>query len=105
MHFLAKISIPHEAGNKFIGGKDFNQKMDSLMANLKPESTYFGIANGKRTIFALINVDSSVDIPRLIEPFWLSMSADVDLIPTMTQQEFGKAMPGIKQSVEKFYQP
>lgn len=105
MHFLAKIAIPAEAGNKFISNKNFNEKMDELISGLKPEAAYFCAMDGQRTILALINVDSSADIPRLAEPFWLSMNANVDFIPAMTQAEFGKAMPGIKQSVEKFGKP
>lgn len=105
MHFLARITIPNESGNKFIGAKDFSEKMDGLMANLKPEASYFCIDHGKRTIYSLINVDSSADIPKMIEPLWLSFNADVEFIPAMTQQEFGKALPGIKQSVDKYYKP
>lgn len=105
MHFLAKISIPADAGNKFIVSKDFNQKMDELIAGLKPEASYFCIADGNRTIFALINMDNSSDIPRLVEPFWLTMNASVEFFPAMTQAEFSKAGPGLKQAVEKFGKP
>ncbi|MEK2646036.1 DUF3303 family protein [Bdellovibrio sp. BCCA] len=102
MHFLAKITIPTEGGNKFVSSKNFNERMDDLMSGLKPEAAYFCVADGHRTIFALVNLDSAADIPRAIEPFWLAMGANVDLIPAMTQAEFGKAMPGLKQSVEKY---
>jgi hypothetical protein len=105
MHFLTRIAIPNESGNKFIGSKDFSEKMDSLISNMKPEASYFCIANGKRTIYTLINVESSADLPKMVEPFWLTMNAEVEFIPAMTQQEFGKAMPGIKQSVDKYYKP
>ncbi|MDG0816502.1 hypothetical protein [Bdellovibrio svalbardensis] len=105
MHFLTKISIPNEAGNKFISSKDFNQKMDGLISNLKPEATYFCVENGVRTIFAFVNIENSYEIPAKAEPFWLAMSANVEFIPAMNAQDFSKAAAGIKQSVEKYAHP
>jgi hypothetical protein len=105
MHFLAKIAIPTESGNKFVSGKDFNQKMDTLMSELKPEAAYFCIENGMRTIFAVVNMDGGHEFAAKAEPFWLALNANIEFMPAMTAQEFSKAAPSIKQSVEKYSLP
>ena len=58
------------------------------------------LENGKRTLYALINVEGSQQIPSICEPWWLSLNAQVDLIPAMTQEEFGKA--NVNEVVKKY---
>ena len=43
----------------------------------------------------LVNVEHSHQLPSLAEPLWHTFQADVEFIPTMTQEDFGAAMPGI----------
>lgn len=102
MKFIAKATMPVESGNLLCKDKEMGARMEALMGEVKPESVYFGIENGQRTIYCLVNLDSGHEIPRVAEPFWLALKADVEFIPVMTQDELKKASGYIENSVRKF---
>lgn len=102
MRFLMRSTIPVASGNSFVSDKEMNQKMEALMSAVKPDSVYFGIEKGQRTIFCLVNVEGGHELPRMAEPFWLALKADVEFVPLMNQEDFKKASPDIEKSVQRF---
>ena len=102
MRFLARITMPNEPGNAFVRDKEMNRKMETVMSDIRPEAVYFGVENGQRTMFALVNVESGHDLPRISEPLWLGLKANVDFIPVMTQEEFKKATTHIESAARKY---
>ena len=102
MRFLVRVTMPVEAGNSFVKGQDWQGKMDNIMGDLKPEAAYFTLDRGQRTLYLLVNVEHSYQLPAIAEPLWHTFKADVDFIPTMTQEDFGQAMPGIEQAIRKY---
>lgn len=102
MKFLARVTLNTEAGNAFCRDKEMNRKMETIMSDVRPETVYFGIENGVRTMFCVINVENSWDLPKIAEPFWLGLKATVDFIPIMTQEEFKKATPAIEAATKKY---
>lgn len=102
MKFLVRSRIPVDAGNDFVIGKEFNEKMESLMAAVRPEAVYFGIDKGQRTIFCIVNIEGGHETPRIAEPFWLGLKADVEFTPVMGPEDFKKASADIVDSVKRF---
>ena len=49
-----------------------------------------------------MNVNESHQLPAIAEPLWHTFNADVEFIPTMTQEDFGAAMPGIEAATKKY---
>ena len=76
--------------------------MQSVLADLKPEATYYTLDRGQRTIYFVLNVGDSHEIPGILEPLWLTMKADVEFILALSQGEFSKAMPSIEAAVKKY---
>ena len=102
MRFIAKVTLPIEAGNALCLDKEMNAKMEAVMSEVRPESVYFGVDNGQRTIFCIVNVTDSHDLPRVAEPFWLGFKANIDFIPVMSQDDFRKAASSIENAARKF---
>lgn len=102
MRFLAKVTLPVEAGNRLCRDREMNAKFETLLSDVRPESIYFGIESGQRTLFCIVNVDSGQDLPRIAEPFWLGFEASVEFTPVMTQDEFKKAGPAIESAARKY---
>jgi hypothetical protein len=50
MRILLKASIPVETGNATIKDGSLPQKLQSILADLKPEAAYFVAEKGQRTI-------------------------------------------------------
>ena len=99
---LIRATIPVAAGNAFVKSADWQGKMDQIMGDNKPETAYFTLDRGQRTLYLLVDVEHSHQLPTPAEPLWHTFQADVDFIPTMTQEDFGAAMPGIEAVIKKY---
>jgi hypothetical protein len=102
MRFIARVTLPIEAGNRLCRDKELNKKFETILSDVRPEHVYFGIENGQRTLFCVVNVEGSHELPRVAEPFWLGCQANVDFIPVMNQDEFRKAQNSIETAARKF---
>ena len=101
MRFIARVTLPIQQGNQFCRDKEMNRKMETILSEVRPETVYFGVENGQRTLFAIVTCEHSHELPRLAEPFWLGLQANVDFIPVMNQDEFKKASGTIESAVRK----
>ncbi|MGE0617146.1 MAG: hypothetical protein AB7P04_16065, partial [Bacteriovoracia bacterium] len=95
-------TLENEAGNQLCADKEMNRKMKTLLTEVRPENFYFGIKNGQRAFFCVVNVEGSHELPRITEPFWLGFRANVECTAIMTQEDFRKSVNHIESSVRKF---
>ena len=102
MRFLVRATMPVEAGNALIRNPNFGKVMEDILADIKPEAVYYALDRGQRTIYLVVNLADSSEIPRIVEPLWLTMKADIDFIPAMDQAEFSKAIPSIERAVKRY---
>ena len=102
MRFLVKATIPVEAGNALVQDPQFGSRLERLLGDLKPETAYFAIAGGQRTMYFIVNVAEASQTPAIAEPLWLDFQADVELIPVMTKADMAKATPAILQAAKKY---
>ena len=102
MRFLTRITLPVESGNALCRDKEMNRKMETILSEVRPESIYFGVENGQRTMFCIVNAEGNHDLPRIAEPFWLGLKADVHFTPVMNQEDFRKAASAIEGAAKKF---
>ena len=68
----------------------FNQSL-----KVKPEAAYFLPNDGHRTATFIVDMQSSSQVPALVEPLFQWMGANVDVIPVMNFDDLKK---GISQS-------
>ena len=54
------------------------------------------------TVYAVVNFEGTHEIPRIAEPLWLALKANVEFIPAMAQDDFAKAAPLIEQAAKKY---
>ncbi len=102
MRFLVKAVIPLEAGNDLVRDPEMMQRIQAVLADLKPEAAYFAAADGQRTIYLIVNMNEAHEIARIAEPLWLGFEADVELIPVMVQEDFAKAASFFEELNEKY---
>ena len=102
MRFLVKATIPVDAGNELVQDPQFGSRLERLLGDLKPETAYFAIAGGQRTMYFIVNVADASQTPAIAEPLWLDFRADVELIPVMTKADMAKATPSIMQAAKKY---
>ena len=105
MRMLLRVSIPIEAGNAAAKAGTLGSTIESIVAALKPEATYFyADDNGQRAGSIIFDLEDSSHIPAVAEPWFLAFGAKVSLRPVMTPQDLAKAGPSIGAAAKKYGQ-
>ena len=100
MRFLVEVQIPTEVGNAALKDGSLIKQHKNYLKEVKPEAVYYTPANGKRTMYLVIDVESPDGLPETTEPLWQDLSAEVQVAPVMTSEDFEKAVAGIQKVLE-----
>lgn len=102
MKFLLIAKMPIEEGNRLIKAGKLAGTLQSVLDSIKPEAAYFGLKDGVRTMYLIVEIGEASQLPSICEPLFLGFGGDVEITPVMTQPDLGKAIPGIDAAVKKF---
>jgi len=102
MRFLLKVNIPVEAGNAAAKTGKLGATIQSILADLKPETVYFTDDNGQRTGFIFLDMQDASQIPAIAEPWFLAFNASLEIHPVMTPEDLAKAGGAIEAAVKKY---
>ncbi len=91
MRMLMHVEIPAEPFNAAVRDGSAGQKIQKMLAEIKPEAAYFSEYDGCRGCTLVVNVNDSSEIPRLAEPFFLTFNAKVRFRVAMTPEDLGRA--------------
>jgi hypothetical protein len=97
MRMMLKIMIPTEAGNRTIKDGSLPKVLEGAMARLKAEAAYFVAEDGVRTAMIFFDMRDSSDIPSIVEPLFMGIDAEVELLPVMNADDLRK---GLKNAME-----
>ncbi len=95
MRFVMQVSMPLAKFNHAVSDGSVGKKMQKILEAMKPEAAYFTAVNGKRGGYFIVNMDSTSEIPRYAEPWFLTFDASVDFSPVMTPEDL--AQSGLEQ--------
>lgn len=95
MRMLLKVSIPNNGGNEAIQSGELPKIFGTWMEANKPEAAYFVALKGCRTALIFFDMNETVDIPTLCEPFMHGLNASIELTPAMDAKDMQE---GVKQS-------
>src|SRR5665213_1460860 len=101
MRMMLKVCIPVETGNAAVRDGSLGKKIQSMVAEIKPEAAYFTDFDGKRTGYIFFEMKDSSQIPALAEPWFLAFNAEAEFKPVMSGADLAKAQPGIDRAVKK----
>ncbi|GAA5016327.1 hypothetical protein [Kitasatospora paranensis] len=87
MRMLIQASIDTEISNKLIAEGGMAAAMDEVMALLKPEAAYFYPLHGRRGFTLVVDVTDEPSLVAVVEPLWLRMGADVEVVPCMNADD------------------
>ena len=91
MRMIMLVQFPIEPFNTAVKNGTIADKMKKIMEATKPEHAWFSERDGKRGGILVVNVDSPSDVPRLAEPWFLRLNAEVEFRIAMTPEDLGRA--------------
>ena len=100
MRFLLEVRVPVDEGNEGLMEGTMLKKLNAYLDEIKPECVYFGVKEGQRTLFIVVDIASAEMMPAVAEPLWLDFKADVFFMPVMNKSDFEKAGPHIERIVK-----
>jgi hypothetical protein len=99
---LLKVKIPVETGNAAISDGSLPKTFDSILADLKPEASYFAAEDGKRTGFIFFDLKDPSQIPAIAEPWMLAFDAEIEIQPAMNLEDLKRSAPGMERAVKTY---
>jgi len=91
MRMLMHVHLPLEPFNTAVRNGTVGQKIQQILAAIKPEAAYFCEHNGQRGGTLVVNVNDASDIPMLAEPWFLTFNAEVEFRVAMTPEDLARA--------------
>jgi hypothetical protein len=97
MRMMLKIIIPTDSGNRAIKDGTLAKLLEGTMSRLEAEAAYFVAEDGLRSAMIFFDMRDSSDIPRIVEPLFMGIDAEVELLPVMNADDLRK---GLKAATE-----
>lgn len=95
MRMMLKVSVPVTSGNAAIERGTLPQVIQGFLETRRPEAAYFVTDDGRRTMYAVIDLASPVDLPAICEPFFLKLGAEVTFTPAMNAQDLAAGLANL----------
>ena len=102
MRFLIHAKIPTEDGNKMVQDPNFLKKLEEYTNKVKAEAAYSFEAGGNRVAVFIVDIQSTDQIPVMIEPLFSGMGAHVELHPVMSLDDLKKGIPQAVREVNSY---
>jgi hypothetical protein len=91
MRMIMLVQFPIEPFNTLVRNGPVPATMKKIMEAVKPEHIWFSEREGKRGAIMTVNVEDPSDVPRLAEPWFLALNAEVEFRIAMTAEDLGRA--------------
>jgi hypothetical protein len=90
MRILVKMQIPNEAGNRMVQDPNFLKNIEDYIKNFNIEAAYFTEINGERTAFYVLDLPTTDQLAKAVEPLFQGFNAKVEVHPAMNFEELKK---------------
>ncbi len=91
MRVLLHVTLPLDAFNAALKDGTASAKMNRILDEQKPEAAYFTEYAGTRTGLLILDLPNPSRIPALVEPWFLTFNASVQIHPVMLPADLAKA--------------
>src|SRR5919107_964130 len=92
MRMMMKVELDTDRASAAIQDGSLPQLMQATLERLQPEAAYFGPENGLRTAFIVFDLKDPSQLPRISEPFFSTMKANVQMFPVMDREDLQKGL-------------
>ena len=100
MRMLMHVKIPHKEFNSYVKDGSIEKKIKRILDETRPEAVYFTEYCGWRGVIIILDVEEPSSVPKLVEPWFLLFSADVQFHIVMSPADLEKA--GLNELAKKW---
>jgi hypothetical protein len=91
MRMLLQVIFPNEEFNEAVRDGTAGGKLQKIISEANPTAVYFVEDEGKRSVFLVLEVENSWEIPGLAEPWYLTFNAEARFRIAMTPDDLALA--------------
>jgi hypothetical protein len=99
---MLKVEFPVQKANALAREGKLGSTIQKILEELNPESAYFTAGHGKRGGYLFLDIPDSSHIPRIAEPWFLALDAEIEIKPAMNAQDLANATAFIEAAVQKY---
>ncbi|TDT35196.1 hypothetical protein EV562_109136 [Streptomyces sp. BK208] len=96
MRMLLKATMDTETSNELIRSGRMQDAMRKMLDDIKPEAAYFGALGGRRTALLVFDMQNNSDMPRIGEPFFSELKAEIEVCPIMNAEDLSLGLHGLR---------
>ncbi len=100
MRLMLTVRVPIDEGNELVKNGTLGENLQTILEDIKPEAAYLSVIEGARGGYFVVDVEDASQIPAVVEPFFLTAGATVQMHPVLTPEEFGRS--SIDQVAQKY---
>lgn len=100
MRMLLEVEFPAEPFNTMVRDGSIGEKLQGVLAELKPEAAYFTERDGHRGAIFVVDVADPSRVPTFAEPFFLVLNAHAKFRICMTPDDLARA--GLEEIGRKY---
>ena len=100
MRMLLEVEFPTEPFNTMVRDGSIGEKLQGILAELKPEAAYFSERDGHRGAILVVDVADPSRVPTFAEPFFLVFNAHAKFRVCMTPDDLARA--GLEEIGRKY---
>jgi hypothetical protein len=92
---LVRVKIPVQAGNRAIKSGALSKVIQAFVEKARPEAVYFGLSDGARSAFVVMDMTDPATIPPLFEPLFMELDAELEMTPLMDMADVQKGLAAL----------
>jgi hypothetical protein len=96
MRMLMKVAVPNEGGNEAVKSGQLGKIIGGFLEEFRPEAAYFGVENGLRTAYFVLDMKDVSQMPAVGERFFLGVNALITASPVMNAQDLKAGLEHLK---------
>ncbi|HET7173807.1 MAG TPA: hypothetical protein VFI30_05980 [Nocardioidaceae bacterium] len=94
MRIMLRIRVGTKSGSEAIASGTLPKTMETLIAELRPEASYFFPDRGRRSALFVFDMADPSQLPAISEPLFANLDAEVYVTPVMNLDDLTR---GLKQ--------
>lgn len=101
MRFILEVRVPTEQANALIKAGKFEDTLQSILNDVKPEAAYLSLMDGARGGYFVVNLEDASQLPAVCEP-WFFVGATVKLHPVLLPEDLARGGAALQQAAQKY---